>query len=90
MLRVAVGLGEPNYERGATLNDVVDKAKSYLTKFKTAQEMTSQTKRAKGSSRNQWQLLGDAMNGDKQVALLFQEWCRCHQRTKTACLVTLT
>lgn len=70
---VAVGLGEPNYERGATLNDA-DKAKSYLTKFKTAQEMTGSNKKAKGSSRNQWQLLGDAMNGDKQAAALFQEY----------------
>lgn len=70
---LSVGLGEPSYERGATLQDA-DKAKSYLTKFKTAQEMTSTSKQAKGSSRNQWQLLQDSMNGDAQASALFIEY----------------
>lgn len=71
---LAVGLGEPSYERGATLQDA-DKAKSYLTKFKTAHEMTNaNAKKGKGSSRNQWQLLADAMNGDLIASKLFQEY----------------
>ena len=70
---LAVGLGEPSYERGATLQDA-DKAQSYLTKFKTAQEMTGASKVAKGSSRNQWQLLQDSMGGDAFAGSLFVEY----------------
>lgn len=70
---LAVGLGEPNFKRGATLQGA-DKAKSYLTKFKTAQEMTSQAKVAKTGSRNQWQLLSDSLGGDTQASALFVEY----------------
>lgn len=71
---LAVGLGEPSYElSGATLQDA-DKAQSYLTKFKTAQEMTGASKVAKGSSRNQWQLLQDSMGGDAFAGSLFVEY----------------
>ena len=78
---LVAGLGEPNYERGATLQNA-DKAKSYLTKFKTAQEMTSQAKVAKSGSRNQWQLLSDSLNGDAYASHLFQEYAVAtkHQR----------
>lgn len=70
---LAVGLGEPSFERGATLQDA-DKAKSYLTKFKTSQEMVGTSKVAKGSSRNQWQLLQDSLGGDAQASALFAEY----------------
>lgn len=78
---LAVGLGEPSFERGATLQDA-DKAKSYLTKFKTAKEMTGANKVAKGGSRNQWQLLTDSLNGDAYASHLFQEYAVAtkHQR----------
>ena len=82
---LAVGLGEPSYERGATLQDA-DKAQSYLTKFKTAQEMTGASKVAKGSSRNQWQLLQDSMGGDAFAGSLFVEYAEAFkgQRQLTA------
>lgn len=67
------GLGEPSYERGATLQNA-DKAKSYLTKFKTAQELTGATKKAKKGSRNQWEILHDSMMGDAKASQLFQEY----------------
>jgi hypothetical protein len=70
---LAVGLGEPSFERGATLQDA-DKAKSYLTKFKTSQEMVGTSKVAKGSSRNQWQLLQDSLGGDAQASALFAQY----------------
>lgn len=70
---LAVGLGEPSYERGATLQDA-QKAQSYLTKFKTAQEMVGTSKVAKGGSRNQWQLLQDSMGGDAFAGSLFVEY----------------
>lgn len=73
MCCVKHGLGEPSYERGATLQNA-DKAKSYLTKFKTAQELTGATKKAKKGSRNQWEILHDSMMGDAKASQLFQEY----------------
>ncbi len=57
---LAVGLGAPSIEHGATMQNA-SSVKTYLTKFKTAQELTNaQAKRAKGASRNQWEILADA------------------------------
>lgn len=68
----AVGLGTPSIKRGATIQDA-SAVKTYLTKFKTAQELTNaQAKRAKGDSRNQWEILADAHNGCERSAKLWQ------------------
>lgn len=68
----AVGLGTPSIERGATIQDA-GAVKTYLTKFKTAQELTNaQAKRAKNGSRNQWEILADAQNGCEKSGKLWQ------------------
>lgn len=67
-----VGLGTPSLERGATMQNA-GAVKTYLTKFKTAQELTNaQAKRAKGDSRNQWEILADAHTGCDRSAQLWQ------------------
>ena len=69
---VAVGLGAPTIKNGATVQNA-SSVKTYLTKFKTAQELTNaQAKRAKGASRNQWEILADAHNGCDRSAKLWQ------------------
>lgn len=61
----SVGLGAPSVEHGVTLSDA-SKVKTYLTKFKTAQELTNaQAKRAKNGNRNQWEILADAHKKSK-------------------------
>lgn len=68
----AVGLGAPSIKRGATIQDA-GAVKTYLTKFKTAQELTNaQAKRGKGDSRNQWEILADAHEGCERSAKLWQ------------------
>ncbi|MGP4120877.1 protein rep [Psychrobacter aquimaris] len=68
----AVGLGVPSLKHGATMQNA-SAVKTYLTKFKTAQELTNaQAKRAKGDSRNQWEILADAHNGCDRSAQLWQ------------------
>lgn len=68
----AVGLGTPSVERGATIQNA-GAVKSYLTKFKTAQELTNaQAKRGKNGSRNQWEILADAHNGCERSGKLWQ------------------
>lgn len=68
----AVGLGAPSIERGATIQNA-GAVKTYLTKFKTAQELTNaQAKRGKNGSRNQWEILADAHNGCEKSAKLWQ------------------
>lgn len=68
----AVGLGTPSVKRGATIQNA-GSVKSYLTKFKTAQELTNaQAKRGKNGSRNQWEILADAHNGCKRSGELWQ------------------
>lgn len=55
-----VGLGAPSVSHGVTVSDASN-VKTYLTKFKTAQELTNaQAKRAKNGNRNQWEILADA------------------------------
>lgn len=67
-----VGLGTPSIERGATIQNA-EAVKSYLTKFKTAQELTNaQSKRGKNGSRNQWEILADAHNGCERSGRLWQ------------------
>lgn len=69
-----VGLGVPTLENGAKL-DNAESAKLYLTKFKTAHELTnSQDKKGKMFSRNQWQILADAEKGCKKSQKLFIEY----------------
>lgn len=69
---LAVGLGAPSFKRGATMQNA-SAVKTYLTKFKTAQELTNaQAKRAKGDSRNQWEILADAHNGCESSGKLWQ------------------
>lgn len=69
---LAVGLGAPSLKRGATMQNA-SAVKTYLTKFKTAQELTNaQAKRAKGDSRNQWEILADAHNGCESSGKLWQ------------------
>lgn len=68
----AVGLGTPSVYRGATIQNA-GAVKSYLTKFKTAQELTNaQAKRGKNGSRNQWEILADAHNGCERSGKLWQ------------------
>lgn len=68
----AVGLGAPSIKRGATIQDA-GAVKTYLTKFKTAQELTNaQAKKGKGDSRNQWEILADAHEGCERSAKLWQ------------------
>lgn len=68
----AVGLGAPSIQRGATIQDA-GAVKTYLTKFKTAQELTNaQAKKGKGDSRNQWEILADAHEGCERSAKLWQ------------------
>lgn len=69
---LAVGLGTPSFKRGATIQNA-SAVKTYLTKFKTAQELTNaQAKRAKGASRNQWEILADAHDSCDRSAKLWQ------------------
>ncbi len=69
---LAVGLGAPSLEHGATMQNA-SAVKTYLTKFKTAQELTNaKAKRAKGASRNQWEILADAHNGCESSGKLWQ------------------
>lgn len=69
---LAVGLGAPSIKNGATMQNA-SSVKTYLTKFKTAQELTNaQAKRAKGASRNQWEILADAHNGCDRSGKLWQ------------------
>lgn len=78
-----VGLGAPSLEHGAVIEDA-SKVKTYLTKFKTAQELTnSQAKRAKGASRNQWEILADAMAGDAHAGKLFQTYASAFKNERT-------
>lgn len=57
---VSVGLGVPTLKHGVHFQNA-SAVKTYLTKFKTAQELTNaQAKKANGESRNQWQILADA------------------------------
>lgn len=78
-----VGLGAPSLEHGAVIEDA-SKVKTYLTKFKTSQELTnSQAKRAKGASRNQWEILADAMAGDAHAGKLFQTYAAAFKNERT-------
>lgn len=74
----AVGLGVPTMKHGVHLQNA-NAVKTYLTKFKTAQELTNaQVKLGNGDSRNQWQILADAhkkqfyidaLNSDSDIEL---------------------
>lgn len=67
-----VGLGLPSLEYGVNIQNA-SAVKTYLTKFKTAQELTNaQAKRAKNGSRNQWEILADAHNGCEKSGKLWQ------------------
>lgn len=69
-----VGLGIPTLENGVHFQSA-EFLKTYLTKFKTAQELTnSQSKKGNGSSRNQWEILADAHVGDAHAAKLWQTY----------------
>lgn len=72
----AVGLGVPSLKRGVTVQDA-GSVKTYLTKFKTAQELTNaQAKRGKNDSRNQWEILADAHNGCAWSGKLWQTYAK--------------
>jgi hypothetical protein len=71
-----VGLGMPSLENGAVITEG-DNVKSYIAKHKSAQEITnSRDKKAKGGNRNQWELLLDYQNGDKQAGAIFKEYAQ--------------
>ena len=71
-----VGLGMPSLENGAVITEG-DNVKSYIAKHKSAQEITnSRDKKAKGGNRNQWELLLDCQNGDKQAGEIFKEYAQ--------------
>ena len=72
----AVGLGIPSLKRGVTIQDA-GSVKTYLTKFKTAQELTNaQAKRGKNDSRNQWEILADAHTGCAWSGKLWQTYAK--------------
>ena len=71
-----VGLGVPSLENGAVITEG-DNVKSYIAKHKSAQEITnSRDKKAKHGNRNQWELLLDYQQGDKQAGIIFKEYAQ--------------
>ncbi|MDN5561013.1 MAG: protein rep [Psychrobacter sp.] len=67
-----VGLGLPTMKHGVNIQNA-SAVKTYLTKFKTAQELTNaQAKSGNGDSRNQWEILADAHNGCARSGKLWQ------------------
>lgn len=71
-----VGLGMPSLKNGAVITEG-DNVKSYIAKHKSAQEITnSRDKKAKGSNRNQWELLLDYQKGDKRAGVIFKEYAQ--------------
>lgn len=67
-----VGLGNTSLKHGANITDAQN-VKTYLTKLKTAQELTNASaKEGKNGNRNQWQLLNDYMNGDDKAGQIFK------------------
>lgn len=67
-----VGLGLPTMKHGVNIQNA-SAVKTYLTKFKTAQELTNaQAKSGNGDSRNQWEILADAHNGCASSGKLWQ------------------
>lgn len=67
-LALAVGLGEPSWDNGLSLDDA-DNAEAYLAKFETAHELTdSHNKQGRGRSRNQWQILNDTLSDNLSLA----------------------
>lgn len=67
-----VGLGNTSLKHGANITDAQN-VKTYLTKLKTAQELTNaSSKQGKNGNRNQWQLLTDFMNGDDKAGQIFK------------------
>lgn len=71
-----VGLGTASLENGAVITEG-DNVKSYIAKHKSAQEITnSRDKKAKHGNRNQWELLLDFQNGDKQAGEIFKEYAQ--------------
>lgn len=71
---VEVGLGAPSHKRGAVFT-YGDKVKRYLTKHKSAQEITnSRSKKANNGNRTQWELLLDYGDGDSAAGDVFREY----------------
>lgn len=71
-----VGLGMASLENGAVITEG-DNVKSYIAKHKSAQEITnSRDKKARHGNRNQWELLLDYENGDKQAGAIFKEYAQ--------------
>ena len=71
-----VGLGAASLKNGAVITEG-DNVKSYIAKHKSAQEITnSRDKKAKHGNRNQWELLLDFQNGDKQAGEIFKEYAQ--------------
>lgn len=78
----AVGLGAPSIKRGATIHNAAA-VKTYLTKFKTAQELTNaQVKCGKNGSRNQWEILADAHNGCERSGKLWQIYAAAFKNSR--------
>lgn len=72
----SMGFGECNPEvwQWEPLRNAVE-AGDYLVKWGADRELTyAHMKIAKGGGRSPWQLLEDAMNGDRQAAALFREY----------------
>ncbi|MGP5062537.1 hypothetical protein ACTXIN_13780, partial [Psychrobacter celer] len=64
--------GLPTMKHGVNIQNA-SAVKTYLTKFKTAQELTNaQAKSGNGDSRNQWEILADAHNGCASSGKLWQ------------------
>lgn len=71
-----VGLGRVSLKHGAVITEG-DNVKTYIAKHKSAQEITnSRDKKAKNGNRNQWELLLDYQNGDKQAGIIFREYAQ--------------
>lgn len=74
-----VGLGIASLEHGANITDAQN-VKTYLTKLKTAQELTNaSSKQGKNGNRNQWQLLTDFMNGDEKAGHIFKMYASAYK-----------
>lgn len=73
----AVGLPNPSYRNGFTMQSGENAAK-YISKFKTAQELTgSMTKQGRKGNRNQWEILHDASLGCERSKSLFKQYAEC-------------
>lgn len=74
-----VGLGNTSLKHGANITDAQN-VKTYLTKLKTAQELTNaSSKQGKNGNRNQWQLLTDFMNGDEKAGQIFKMYASAYK-----------